>query len=255
LILIGGGEKPIPVLQKFVQLAGGTNSPILIFPTASGEADTGSYYQKLFREKLNCRNIQVINIRNKEDASKMCHVKAILAAGGIFFSGGDQSKITAALLGTTSGTAIKHFFKRGGVLGGTSAGTACMSGLMLTGEGNKKVIEAKNITLVPGLGFFPNVIVDQHFVTRSRQNRLLSTVLEHPELLGVGIEESTAIWLKPNLEMTVLGEGWVFVYDARSAIITRRKVKKGNPHLGVKNMRLHILQPKDQFDIKTGTVL
>ncbi len=254
LVLIGGGSKPLPVMNKFVELSGGKNANILIFPTASGEPDTGEYYINLFKEQLHCKNIKIIDIKSRKDSSNPQYINLIRNAGGIFFSGGDQSKITKALLDTPAKKELDLFFSNGGVIGGTSAGTACMSSIMLTGEGNKTVIRKHNIKLVPGMSYFPGVIVDQHFVARKRQNRLINAILDNPLMIGVGIEEATAVWLKPDLEMSILGEGWVFIYDAYSAKINKRKTKNKETNLGVTNMKLHILQSGNVYDLKTRII-
>lgn len=255
LILIGGGSKPLPVLEKFVLLAGGKDASIVIFPTASGEPDTGDYYLELFTKQLGCTRLQVLEVRKREDGFNLEYTRAVLEAGGVFFSGGDQSRITTRLLDTPVGKAVDQVYRNGAVIGGTSAGTACMSAVMMTGNGKLDVIQSGNIELAQGLGLFPGVIVDQHFVARQRQNRLISAILEHPYLVGVGIDEATAIWLQPNLAMTVLGEGWVVVYDASSAHVTHRKIENGAVHQGATDVKLHILQPGQVYDIKTRKVI
>jgi cyanophycinase len=253
LILIGGGSKPRIVLRTFVELAGGSNAPIIIIPTASGEPDTGEYYEKLFLEEIGCKNVTALPIKNKEDANREDYVTLVDEAGGCFFSGGDQNKILEAFTDTLVGAAIGRLYWRGQVIGGTSAGTACQSNPMITGEGDFSVIEADNVELKPGLGFFPGIIIDQHFVARKRQNRLISVVLENPEMLGVGIDEATAVWLKPNLDFQVLGTGWVFVYDAKNAKIHRQSPRKGEEQgkkMGVTNLKTHILIPGSKFSLK-----
>jgi cyanophycinase len=174
---------------------------------------------------------------------------------GIWFSGGDQRRITKALRETAVGAAVAGAFTRGAVIGGTSAGTACQSGLMITGDGDFTVIGAENVELWDGLGFFEGVIVDQHFVARSRHNRLLSVVLEHPELLGVGVDEATAVWVKPDGTFEVLGDGWVIVYDAADASITRAKKNRLAKPLGAHSLVTHVLLPGDRFDVDQRTVL
>ena len=253
LVLIGGGSKPRMVLRTFVELAGGSDAPIIVIPTASGDPDTGEYYEKLFVDEVGCTHVTALPIKTREDAASPEYVSMIDSAGGVFFSGGDQNKILAALAGTAVGSAISRLYWQGKVIGGTSAGTACQSDPMITGEGDFSVIEADNIELKPGLGFFPEIIIDQHFVARRRQNRLISTVLEHPERLGIGVDEATAVWLKPNLTFQVLGRGWVFVYDALDSKVQRSAPRKGEEQgkkLGVTNLKTHILLPGARFSLK-----
>jgi cyanophycinase len=126
---------------------------------------------------------------------------------------------------------------------------------MITGDGDFTVIGAENVELWDGLGFFEGVIVDQHFVARSRHNRLISVVLEHPELLGVGVDEATAVWVKPDGTFEVLGDGWVIVYDASEAFITRAEKNRLAKPLGAHDLVTHVLLPGEIFDVKKRSVM
>jgi len=249
LLLIGGGDRPHAVMAKFVELAGGPSAPIVILPTASGEASTGPRLKREFERGHGCTAVTVANIRIPPDAHRQSFVEAIRNARGIFFSGGDQRRIIQALRETPALSALQEAFAAGAVVGGTSAGTACQSPLMLTGEGNFSLITAGNVEVWPGLGLFPGVIVDQHFVARSRHNRLISVVLEHPHLLGVGVDEATAVWVKPDQTFEVVGEGWVVVYDAAAASVNRQRSDAESERLGVHNLRTHVLLPGEGFDL------
>jgi cyanophycinase len=253
LILNGGGSKPDVVMEKFVELAGGPSALIVVFPTASSERDTGEYYQELLAG-YGCNNVSVAEVYARADAEDPGLAAVVRSAGGIFFSGGDQRRITEALLGTAVGDAVVDAFNGGAAVGGTSAGTACQSGLMITGDGDFTVITADNVELWDGLGFFEGVIVDQHFVARGRHNRLMSVVLEHPELLGVGVDEGTAVWVRPNGTFEVLGDGWVIVYDAAEAQIRRRPYEHGGEALGVVGLKTHVLLPGDIFNTERRRV-
>lgn len=254
LVLIGGGDKPRSVMEKFVELAGGRDAPLVVFPTASERRRAGKEYVAMFREEYGCTDVSVAAVRTRADALEPRVAALVDRAGGVFFGGGDQSRITAAILGTPVEEALRRAFARGAVVGGTSAGTACMSDPMITGEGDFSVLTAANVELVRGLGLFPGVIVDQHFVARQRQNRLLSVILEHPELLGVGVDEATAVWVKPDRTFEVLGEGWVMVFDAAPAEI-RRKPRPGSEALGVRGLLTHVLLPGEVFDLTTRGIV
>ncbi|HVN75846.1 MAG TPA: cyanophycinase [Thermoanaerobaculaceae bacterium] len=255
LILIGGGEKPKEAMAKFVELAGGPSAPIVAIPTASEEADAGSYYEKLFRDEYGCTNVVALPIKTKADAMRPEFAQRAAAAGGIFFGGGDQVRITNAILGTPVGAAITQAFERGAVVGGTSAGLACQSDPMITGEGDFTVIRANTVELKPGFGFFRGVILDQHFIKRQRENRLLAVILEHPDLLGVAVDEGTAVWVRPDRTFTVMGESAVVVIDAAKAKVERNTGEKGQDRLGVHGLRVDILLPGESYDVKTRTVL
>jgi cyanophycinase len=176
-------------------------------------------------------------------------------ARGVFFAGGDQIRITKALLDTPVGTAIADAFAHGAVVGGTSAGTACQSSPMITGEGDFKVIRANSVELVQGLGFFRGVIVDQHFIARQRSNRLISVILEHPDLLGVGVDEETAVWVRPDNTFQVLGKSCVMVVDAKHAAVIRPAGATGHDLLGAHDLRVHILLPGEVFDVTARSVI
>jgi len=254
LVLNGGGSKPDVVMEKFIELAGGPQERIVIFPTASEEADTGEYYRDLFA-KYGCSNVVVAAVHTKADALDTDLAVRVAEARGIWFSGGDQRRITNALLDSPVGEAVVAAFEGGAVVGGTSAGTACQSALMITGDGDFTVLNADNIELRRGLGLFEGVIVDQHHVARRRNNRLMSVVLEHPELLGVGVDEATAVWVRPDCTFEVLGDGWVIVYDATRAKITRAPQNRLGRPLGAQGLITHVLLPGDVFDVRKRAVI
>lgn len=219
LLLVGGGEKPREVMELFVKLAGGSDQKIVILPMATQDTnDTGRYYRKLLND-LGARKVRVLDISSKDEARREENVEVIRTAKGIWFSGGDQSRITERILGTPAHEALREMLANGGVVGGTSAGTACQSDPMLNGEGDPGALQKGSTELVRGLGLFHGVIVDQHFIRRQRHNRLLAAILEHPDKLGVGIDEDTAIWVKPDQSFEVLGDSVVEIIDARSAAI------------------------------------
>lgn len=256
LVLIGGGSKPHSVMEKFVELAGGPAAPIVVFPTASAEPDTGEYYRRLFTEEHGCTDVTPLAVVDRADAERDEIVALVDGAKGVFFAGGDQRRIVTALRDTPVGAAVRRAFERGAVIGGTSAGTACMSPLMITGDGDFGSIIGKNVELWAGLDLLADTIVDQHFVARQRLNRLLSAVMEHPELLGVGIDEATAIWVRPDRTLQVLGESSVVVLDARAAAV-RRQPRPGSdqPLLAAAGVTLHVLVPGDIFDLNRRSLI
>lgn len=255
LVLVGGGEKPAEAMKKFIELAGGKDAPIAVVPTASTEADTAQYYIDLFKKELGCSDVVVLPIVDKADALKPEVVAAAARARGVFFGGGDQVRITNALLGTPTLDAIRAVFSKGGVIGGTSAGLACQSRLMITGEGDFKVIREGAVEIKEGLGFLDDVILDQHFIARQRSNRLMTVLLEHPDHLGVAVDEDTAIWIRPDLTFDVMGDSSVMVLDAKGSAVTKKAAGKGGGLLGVRGMRVHILVPGQTFDLSKRDVV
>lgn len=250
LMLIGGGDKPRAAMEKFVELAGGKDAPIVVVPTASEEADTIEYYTNLFMKDYGSTDVVVLPIKTKEDANKPELVAAAKRARGIFFGGGDQVRIINALAGTPVLDALREAHRKGAVVGGTSAGLACQSEIMITGEGDFKVIQTRSVEVMEGLGFVRgDVIVDQHFIARQRQNRLISLILEHPDHLGVGVDEDTAIWVRPDDTFEVIGAGSVMVFDPKGAVVQRSGAPAGKELLGVHGMVMHIVLPGEVFDL------
>jgi len=253
LVLVGGGDKPLAAMMKFIELAGGPDAPIIVIPTASTEPDTSQYYRDYFGKELGCTNVQVLEIWKKADAERPDYVDLAGRARGIFFGGGDQIRILNALEGTPVLDAIRTSPEQGPVVRGTPAGTACQSRIMLTGEGDFNLIQSQAVETWNGLGFLDDgIVVDQHFVARRRSNRLVSVILEHPDRLGVGIDEDTAVWFRPDGRFTVIGANSVMIFDARHSTLRRRGLDTGRELLGVSGMRVDILLDGDSYDFKTG---
>ena len=199
------------------------------------------------------------HILSREDAMKPESIRIFEDAGGVFFSGGVQSRLTDILVDTPVHKKLIDFYKAGGTIGGTSAGAAVMSEIMITGDEKGTVeeghafetIEADNIVTARGFGFIDTAIIDQHFVRRKRHNRLISLVAENPKLLGVGIDESTAIVVSSDATFDVIGSRSVVVYDFSGGGI-KTFPDKG---IAVHDARLHILKAGDRFDLKERKIM
>jgi cyanophycinase len=253
LVIIGGGHRSAAVMERFIRLAGGPESAvILVLPMASEDAvGTGNEQVAEFHQ------LGVKHVRSLVFARTEAHTERIrtnlVSATGIYFTGGDQSRLAQVLVGTPAATLLLERYRSGATIGGTSAGAAIQSALMITG--NELPPTSKNdgftrirhqqVEIVPGLGFITNAIVDQHFIARRRQNRLLAATIEHPGLLGLGIDEETAVIVGPDGQWDVLGERSVLVFDARRAQAIRTD---GQGNLGARDLRLHLLLNGDQFD-------
>lgn len=233
LFIIGGGDRPEYMMKRYIELAGGGDSAkIIVIPFASEEAyETGVELVAQFKE-YGCANTSFVFFKEGESDSDST-ISMLHGATGIYFSGGDQSRLTKMLLGTKLIDKVKDIYKNGGVIGGTSAGAAVMSKIMLTGEElvNKEnrafpCIVKGNVGTAEGFGFIENAIIDQHFIARKRQNRLLTLVIEN-QLPGIGIDESTAIIVKPDNSFEVLGESGVMVFEPEFCIFPRTD-KNGN---------------------------
>jgi cyanophycinase len=249
LLLNGGGGETPDFWHRFFELAGGKDVPVVVLPTASERPEAGPEYVEELARDYGAKAVRWLPLKTAEDAANPEFVAAIAAARGVFFTGGDQSRITAALLGTPAMEAVRGVFARGGVLAGSSAGLACMSEVMITGEGNFEVVRAGAVETKPGLGFVTQAVVDQHFVARKRLNRLLSVILERPQLLGIGVDERTAVWFRPDGTAEVLGAGSILVVDARRAELSEASETRD---FGARDVRLHLYLPGESFVLATG---
>lgn len=251
LLIVGGGETPVSVQQRFVALAGADNARIAVFPMASSKSDEETLEVARDFNRLGAF-AQVVDIRPGE-ANSAAVVQMLEGFTGFWFSGGDQSRLSALLVGTRALQTIESRYLAGAVVGGTSAGASVMSRLMLTGKWraprNSDEEEQVNIArgmkeLAPGFGLFRGAIVDQHFMHRARYNRLISAVLDHPQLIGVGIDEETALLVRPDGLWEVLGNYYVKLFDARRAQI----VDDAGPMAKAADIRMHVLPEGGLFD-------
>lgn len=256
LFIIGGGDRPEYMMQKYIELAGGYDAKIIVVPFASGDAyETALYLVDQFKS-YGCKNVDYVFFADGE-ADLEENIGKLNEATGVYFAGGDQSKLTKILLGTKFLEKIKEIHRNGGVVGGTSAGAAIMSKIMLTGEElvNQDTDEDApafpciikgNVEVAEGFGFIDNAIIDQHFIQRKRENRLLTLVIEH-SLPGIGIDESTAIIVKADNSFEVFGDRSVMVFEPQEQL-TVRTDKHGN--LAADNITLKILLSGDTYKIK-----
>ena len=257
LMIIGGGRQPAGMLERFIRLAGGTNNAkIIVLPMASEDAVSSGTESVSEFTSLGVTQVESV-VLTRAEALNPASATRLTGATGVFFTGGDQSRLAAVLVHSPIQQTLKNLYLRGAVIGGTSAGAAIMSEVMITGEellnhdkaNAFRSIQQNNIETTAGLGFVTNAIIDQHFIQRKRYNRLFSVVLEHPSLVGIGIDESTAIVVDPDQTFEVLGESAVLVTDARSATHIRAD-RNGN--LSVADTRVHLLLAGDRFELTSG---
>lgn len=259
LVIIGGGDKPGVMIEKIIKLAGGENAKIIVIPNASSVPVESAEYQVNEFKSYGSKNVEYISF-SRETADADSVLKRLYDASGIYFCGGDQSNLTADLLGTQLLDRIKEIYLNGGVISGTSAGAAVMSEVMITGNEflNKdstvafNTIERGNIETTQGFGFVTEAVIDQHFIKRKRNNRLISVILEHPDLLGIGIDESTAILVNPDNTFEVLGESQVIIYNPINAEDVR---VDSDGKFSVSNVRMDILVNGQKFDMNKKQII
>ena len=252
LFIIGGGARPEAMVKRIITESGIDKSGYaIILPMASTEPDSAVYYAKRQFSTQGLKNVYG-QIYKKGQAPSKAQLDSLEKAALIYISGGDQDRFMEVVANTPIATAIKNNFSRGGMIAGTSAGAAVMSDKMITGTELKHPeyhstflhLEKDNLETKQGLGLLNNAIIDQHFVRRSRHNRLLSAVVEYPELLGIGIDESTAVLIK-NYLAEVVGDSQVITFSNPKA---SDKTKDGK--LAAEGIILNIYLDGETFRIK-----
>ncbi|MFV8367147.1 cyanophycinase [Flavobacterium sp. XS1P27] len=252
LFIIGGGHRSDALMTQLVNLSDLKKKDyIVVLPMSSEEPDSAYIYFKKQFEKLTPNPIVMLNFDNTTAFNKVLK-DSLQNAKLIFISGGDQSRFMNVVKNTPTFTAIHHAYKNGSTIAGTSAGAAVMCEHMITG--NQKLeskytetfnnIRYDNLETTTGLGLVKNVIIDQHFLKRSRYNRLLSALVEFPTHIGIGIDESTALIVRDK-EIEIVGESEVIVVKKPKGIT---KSKKENL-VSIKSLEMAIYNEGQKFKI------
>ena len=223
LVVIGGGDHPPAAMARFVLWAGGVEARLLVVPWASGEPKEScdslvDELRALRPASVECAPGTVLDAKGRAAPLAPLRARECLSllsqATGVFFTGGDQARVMDVLADRELLEAMRARYAAGAVFGGTSAGAAILSPLMITGDGDFTVIDGSKVDTRPGLGLLEGAIVDQHFVKRQRENRLFGLVLLHPELRGIGVDEGTALLVADGHLAEVVGSGPVMQVDA-----------------------------------------
>ena len=207
LVIVGGGGIPDSLRDKFMALAGGKAAKLVVIPTAGHAADRKEEEEGYLQpwRKYSPASLTLVHTRSRAKADGPEFARPIALATAVWFSGGDQVELVAPYLGTAVEREFKALLKRGGVIGGTSAGAAVMSDVMIEG-GNPKAQVGR------GFGFVTNAVCDQHFLRRSRINRLLGVLAERPNLIGIGVDEGTGFVLEGD-KWSVVGRSYVLACE------------------------------------------
>lgn len=250
LFIIGGGKRTPDLLQSMLDAASLEEEDyVAVLPMSSSQPDTSFYYFNLGLDSL-CAN-PVINFNlSFDDIIEPERIDSVAKAKLVFITGGDQNRFMRKVQDTPISEALWDAYENGSMIAGTSAGAAVMSEVMITGDqvyaeeysSTYDKIWRENGIYADGLGFLTKAIVDQHFIARSRYNRLLSALADHPGKMGIGIEESTAIWVQGD-KATVVGENQVVVLSPPDS------VKHQFVKVGLENVRLDIYLPGETFEI------
>jgi cyanophycinase len=258
LLIIGGAEDKLgqcKVLRNFVDISGEKEAQLVVITTATENPDkVGGEYLRIF-EKIGKENIEILNINKREDANNQKSAEIIRNSTGIFFTGGDQLRITSILGGTKVYEALYDAYKRDVAIAGTSAGASVMSSTMIVEGDSNDPARKCTLKMAPGLGFLEEVIIDQHFHQRGRIGRLLCGVAENPFMLGVGIDEDTAIRVYPEGYFMVIGSNAIMVVDGKSIKTSNVSELQPDEILAISNITLHVLPEGYGYDMKNREVI
>jgi cyanophycinase len=253
LFVIGGAEDKHDTKVILCELAKRIGSGKLVISTLASEYgdELWEVYGRLFAE-MGVQRIEHLGIDHRDDSTKDPRLDTLEDATAVFFTGGDQLRITTRLGGTSIAERIEEIYRQGGIVAGTSAGATAIGEMMLVGSpggGISKVGDALQMT--PGLGLAKNLIIDQHFSERGRIRRLLGAVAQNPRMLGIGIDEDTAVIMENDGKFFAVGSGAVYVVDGHDLTYTNISTASFARALSVFNVKLHVLCNGDCFDLNT----
>jgi cyanophycinase len=253
LVIIGGAEDregDCTVLREFVRAAGGVKARIAVMTAATSlPKEVGDDYIRIF-ERLGAESVDVVHTERQEDSEREASIRKVEQATGIFFTGGDQSRIVDFIKGTSLHQVIHQRHEAGAVIGGTSAGAAMMPDEMIVGGASVSNPSVDAVSMSPGMGFLPGIVIDQHFAQRGRLGRLLAALVLQPAALGLGIDEDTAIVVSGD-EFRVIGSGAITVVDESTATHNNLDGLLKDEMIALCGVKLHILPHGYRFNLKT----
>lgn len=253
LLIIGGAEDKkdkCEILRKFIELADQRGGKIVIMTAATQYPQkVSNEYIKIFK-RLGADDVICLDIPSRQQAQLPSTSDTIMSAGGIFFTGGDQLRITSLLGGTKVDYALHGAYRRGTVIAGTSAGASVMSATMIIGGDGDSTPHQGSISMGPGMGLVRDVVIDQHFAQRGRLGRLVAVVAQQPAMLGVGIDEDTAVLINSRGEMEVIGSQTVTIVDGSKCEHTNISETKPDQPLALTGITVHILPRAYGFDLQ-----
>ena len=257
LFIIGGAEDKTgecEILKQFASMLNqGDKLTVLTTATEDPQA-AGQNYTAVFT-RIGVADVQVLSINTRDDANDKDKCDMIKNSRCIFLTGGDQLRITSILGGTKAYTELRNLYYSGGIIAGTSAGASAMSSTMIVQGNDNEPARKCTLKMAPGLGFISDTIIDQHFDERGRFGRLLCGVAEDPGILGIGIDEDTAIKLYPDMHFEILGNNAVTVIDGNSIISSNVSELKPNEILSITGVTVHTLPKGYGYDMEKREVL
>ena len=222
ILMCGGGKIPDSVLDRFCEKSDATNSTLVLIPTASARSDSGDYspWLELWKSR-GWQEVLVVHAADAQAAKDPHFGEAIDRAKSVWITGGDQTRLAERFLGTALIERLNNLLRRGGVLGGTSAGAAILSKNMIASGTNQP-------EMAGGFGLLPSIIIDQHFTQKNRFERLAKAVSLHKQLIGIGIDESTGLELHGS-NAKVIGLGRIHAYRDQSSPVHWSQEKQIDP--------------------------
>lgn len=250
LIIIGGNENKEghrPILSELARRVG--SGKLAVITLASEEPkEQWKEYSKTFTD-LGVKKVIQLDARSREELVSNEQMKKLEGVSSLFFAGGDQLKITSKMGGTVFCERMREIFEQGGTIAGTSSGASVMSDVMMAaGEGEDSEQVGSSLQLAAGLGLLSGLIIDQHFAERGRITRLMGAIAQNPRLLGIGIDEDTALVCNGDRDFTVIGSGAVYVLDGRHVTHTNAAADKVAA-LSAFGFIVHVLGKGDRFDL------
>jgi cyanophycinase len=253
IVPIGGAENKEndrDILERFIRVSGGSDANIVVIPTASRMHETGRRYEKIFTD-LGADEVTVMDFDTRRDCQEAGRLKRIEQATGIFFTGGNQLRLTTLLGGTPVAKLIRVRNAHGVTVGGTSAGAGILSEHMIAFGDEGSSVVSGSVRLAPGLGLTNRFIIDQHFRQRDRLGRLMTALAYNPFAIGVGLDEDTAAFIGPDETLEVEGSGGVTIVDASEVSYSSvAEVGEGEP-VCILGLKLHILVAGATFNLHT----
>jgi cyanophycinase len=253
IIAIGGAENKEndrAILERFISASGGESADVVVIPTASRMHETGPRYEQIFSD-IGAARVTVMDFDTRRDACEPGRLARLAEASGVFFTGGNQLRLTTLLGGTPVAKLIRTANARGVTVGGTSAGASILSEHMIAAGDEGSTVIAGSVRLAPGLGLTNRFIIDQHFRQRDRLGRLLTALAYNPFAVGIGLDEDTAAVIGPDETVEVEGSGGVTIVDASEVSYSSiDSVEEGQPAC-VLGLKLHILVAGSTFNLHT----
>lgn len=253
IVAIGGAEdkeRDEAILKRFVRTCGGRKARIAVIPTASEARDTGRRYEELFRS-LRAEKVWVLPFETRAQCEDPEELRVLEKANGVFFTGGNQLRLSTILGGTACARQLRAMSAGGVAIAGTSAGAAFLSEHMIAFGEEGPTPRAGMVTLAPGLGLTNRVIVDQHFRQRDRLGRLLAALALNPFAVGLGLDEDTAAFIGSDEVLEVDGSGAVTIVDPAGIESSSMSSARAGEPVSMVGMRVHILARGSSFDLSS----